>query len=127
MFPSSKRQSNDPFWMVHDPNNEPLDPSNPTVDIFLPLFKGREKFENKTVVIASADRVLFNATMVGGRIRGKVDPESASLPDWKGQIKVRLTAVQGQGRSTPGMLFRNGNLIEDPAEVEHASVAVHAR
>ncbi len=82
----------EPFWSSHyDPSERPLDPDDPEVDILLPLFEGRPGFEPRGVRIVSADRVLFSGEMSGGRIKGKVDADSARLPDWRAPLRIELS------------------------------------
>ncbi len=77
----------DPFWMV-EPTKEPLDPSDPRIDITLKDYEGRDKLANMTLRIHSSDRTLFKGTFSNGRLQGEVDKTVASYSDWQAPLTI---------------------------------------
>ncbi len=80
------------LWHL-DSDEQPLDPENPEVDIFLSHYKTRKGFENLFVKILSDNGLeLFKGHMKEGRIRGKVDPEIAKHPGWRTRLNILLSS-----------------------------------
>ncbi len=80
------------LWHL-DSDEQPLDPQNPEVDIFLSHYKTRKGFENLMVKIVSDSGLeLFKGYLKNGHIRGKVDPEIANHPGWKTRLSILLSS-----------------------------------
>ena len=74
-------------------NEHPLDIDNPEVEINIGQLRHRSGSElMKTVVIQSqkGDVVLFEGTLLDGRLRAKVDPELAKHSAWKSRVLIGI-------------------------------------
>ncbi len=89
----------DLLWYL-DGDQEPLDPANPTIDIFLDHYHNRAGFDRVTVVKieTAGGEELWKGTMFNGHIQGKVAIDKVNHPGWKTRLQIILG---GDGSEVP--------------------------
>ena len=73
--------------------DQPFDIDNPEIELNIGHLRHRSGSElMKTVVIQSqkGDVVLFEGTLLDGRLRAKVDPELAKHSAWKSRVLIGI-------------------------------------
>ena len=59
------------------------------IDITLLPFVGRSGYKHLDVALTSSDKILYQGTMVNGRLRGVVDTNVAKMSDWNAPLTLR--------------------------------------
>ncbi len=84
-------QNGEALWFLEsDP--EPLDPSNPVIDIHLDHYKNRSKHQipTRVKIVTISGEELWRGYMDNGRIQGRVHPDRVDHPGWKSRITLSL-------------------------------------
>ena len=105
-----------PFWMINYPDINPIDLSNPKVDLSFPHLRGHlfDKQLNLSI-INDANDVLFKGKVINGRLKGTIDPKMRDPKLWRGTLRL-VSSVQ-TGAVSSGKKILNFHL---DVELVHA-------
>ena len=91
--------NSDLLWHLNS-SSEPLDLSNPRIQIVLDQWVGRQPGERVQVKIFGTDRLLLETLMENGKIEAQVPDKVARLPDWKAPVRVSLIRTKLAAKNT---------------------------
>ena len=83
-------EAEEDFLWYFNHSSEPLDLSNPRINITLDQWVGRQPLKKWKVKIFGTDRQLLETWMVDGKIQAEVPGDLARLPDWKAPVRISI-------------------------------------